>query len=94
MLTLVLDGDGGTTDGEFRLYVGTSGDTSDELVYTSDEIWIANSNMPNVMVVTYTPSAPIGLTTKLTGVARRTDGNDFTVHSYVVSGATRTQDVE
>jgi len=90
-----LDADTGGTLGEFRLYVGTSGDTSDELVYTSDEITISSVlNMTHVMVVTYTPSAPIGLTTKLTGVARRTGGNDFTVHSYVVSGATRTQDAE
>jgi len=93
VLTFVFDG-AGSTDGEFRLYVGTSGDTSDELVYTSDEISIATTYTPHVMVATYTPSAPIGLTTKLTGVARRTDANDFWVRSYVVCGATRTQDIE
>jgi hypothetical protein len=97
-LTVVVNGIGGSTDGKFRLYVGTSGDTSDEVVYTSDEVSIPDASGTHVIVMTYTPSAPIGLTTKLTGAAQRTAWGvgpaDFTVLSYVVSGATRTQDIE
>ncbi len=97
-LTVDVGGIGGSTDGKLRLYVGTSGDTSDEVVCTSDEFSVPATSGTHVIVMTYTPSAPIGLTTKLTGAARRTDmegwPDDFTVLSYVVSGATRTQDVE
>ena len=93
-LTVDVNGIGGSTDGKLRLYVGTSGDTSDEVVCTSDEFSITDTTVTHVIVMTYTPSAPIGLTTKLTGVARHTGAFNFTVHSYVVSGATRTQDAE
>jgi len=102
-LTLLLGvaGDGGIA--KFRIYVGTNGSTSDQVIYTSDDIafWGQDgsgtdfSPVLGPFVVTYTPSPAIGLTTKLT-VAGINPGSwqGWALSSYTISFATRTQDAE
>ena len=88
--------DSTATNATFQLYVGTNGDTSDEFVgvfYHSARY----SSPLEPDYVYYTPSTAIGLTTKLTASAYHQDADPsytFRVIRYMISDATRTQDIE